>query len=272
MINVRNLCLSIATFSLITGYVKIADFNQENLHQTVTSTELTISAASSLQNVLDELRVLYKEHNPKIKIIYNFAASGTLQRQIQQGAPIDIFISAAISHMNRLEQQGLLLNDTRHNLLKNQMVLIVPESKPKNKPKLDNIKGLTTSKLDAIALGEPTSVPAGKYAQEVLNSFRIADRVNSQAVYGKDVRQVLNYVATGNADAGLVYHTDAMTSDRVEVIAIAPEHTHSPIIYPMAVLKDSHNAAAAKELIEFFLSPQAQTLFKQYGFLPTNNN
>ena len=103
--------------------------------------------------------------------------------------------------------------------------------------------------------------------QEVLNSFKIADKVNSKAVYGKDVRQVLNYVATGNVDAGIVYRTDAQVSDNVQIVATAPENTHSPVIYPIAVIKDSDNPEAANELIEFLSTPEAQAIFEEYGFV-----
>ncbi len=122
------------------------------------------------------------------------------------------------------------------------------------------------NEITTIALGEPNSVPAGQYAQQVLNSFKIANKVNSQAVYAKDVRQVLNYVTTGNVDAGIVYRTDAQVSDNVQIVATAPETSHSPVIYPIAVIKDSDNLDTASELIEFLTTPEVQTVFEEYGF------
>lgn len=234
--------------------------------ETSANTELTISAAASLQDVMKAIKPLYEEAYPDREIVYNFASSGSLQRQIEQGAPVDVFISAAVDKMDALEEKELILTETRRNLLKNQMVLVTQEG---NKANLNfsDFKDLDTEKVNLVALGEPESVPAGRYAQEVLVSFNIADKVNSKAVYGKDVRQVLNYVATGNVEAGIVYRTDAQVSDNVEIIAVAPEESHSPVIYPVAVIKDSGTPEVGKELIEFFTTDEAQAVFEEYGFL-----
>jgi molybdate transport system substrate-binding protein len=177
-----------------------------------------------------------------------------------------VFISAATKQMDALEKQNLLLTGSRRNLLKNQMALVVPISSKNRNPDIDNFYSLTTQTVTKIALGEPKSVPAGKYAQELLTSLKIADQVNSKAVYGKDVRQVLNYVATGNVEAGIVYLTDAQVSNQVKIVAIAPESSHSTIIYPIAVIKDSDNPEAARKLVEFLTTPEAQKVFKEYGF------
>ena len=229
-------------------------------------TQLTVSAATSLKDVMEEIELIYEEQNPETEIIYNFASSGSLQRQIEQGAPVDVFISAAVKKMDALEKKDLLLSETRRDLLKNQMVLVRPQSNKNDNIKLEGFDDLTSQDVSIIALGEPNSVPAGQYAQEVLTSFTIADQVNSKAVYTKDVRQVLNYVATGNVDAGIVYRTDAQVSDNVQIVATAPETSHSPVVYPIAVLKDSDRPIAATELIDFFTTPQAQKIFENYGF------
>jgi len=231
------------------------------------NTKLTISAAASLQNVMKAIKPLYEEAYPDREIVYNFASSGSLQRQIAQGAPVDVFISAAVDKMDALEEKDLILTETRCDLLKNQMVLVTQEENNANF-NITDFQDLTTDKINLIALGEPESVPAGKYAQEVLNFFNIADKVNSKAVYGKDVRQVLNYVATGNVEAGVVYRTDAQVSKNVEIIAIAPEESHSPVIYPVAVIKDSNTPEIGKELIEFLSTDEAQAVFEEYGFAP----
>ena len=235
-----------------------------NAHQT---NQLTVSAATSLRNVIEDIEPIYQQQYPGTEIIYNFASSGSLQRQIEQGAPVDVFISAAINKMDTLEQQGLLLTESRQDLLKNQMVLVTSNNHAKNNPKFDNFDDLTSKEITTIALGKPESVPAGKYAQEVLTSFKIADKVNAKAVYGKDVRQVLNYVATGNADVGIVYRTDVRVGDNVKIVATAPENTHSPVIYPIAVIKDSQNSEAAKDLIEFLTTPKAKKVFEEKGFV-----
>jgi molybdate transport system substrate-binding protein len=185
---------------------------------------------------------------------------------------VDVFISAATKQMDALEKQNLLLTGSRRNLLKNQMALVVPVSNKNRNPDLNNFDSLTTQSITKIALGEPKSVPAGKYAQEILTSLKIADQVNTKAVYGKDVRQVLNYVATGNVEAGIVYLTDAQVSNQVKIAAIAPESSHSTIIYPIAVIKDSDAKEAATELIEFLSTPEAQAVFEDYGFVSVINN
>ncbi len=238
----------------------------ESPSQAASSTQLIVSAAASLKNAIADIEPLYQKAHPETEIIYNFASSGSLQRQIEQGAPVDVFISAANKQMNALAKQELLLTETRQDLLTNQMVLVTASSRAKSNPEFDNFDDLTSKEIATVALGEPSSVPAGKYTQEVLNSFNIADKVNAKAVYGKDVRQVLNYVATGNVDAGIVYRTDAQSADNVEIVAIAPETTHSPVVYPIAAIKDSSHSENAKDLIEFFSTPEAQQVFKRYGF------
>ncbi len=258
--------ISILSLFLVVGRDRLANLRLENPSQATPSTQLTVSAAASLKTAMEEIKPIYEQEHPRTEIIYNFASSGSLERQIEQGAPVDVFISAAKSKMDNLEKQELLLTETRQDLLTNQIVLITPLGNNKNQLKLKDFKDLTSEKIDKIALGEPKSVPAGKYAQEVLTSFKIADRVNNQAVYGKDVRQVLNYVATGNVDAGIVYRTDAQVADNVEIAAIAPETSHSPVIYPIAVIKDSARPEAAVKLVEFLTTPEAKMVFEEYGF------
>ena len=237
-----------------------------NFSQASPSTQLIVSAAASLKDVMEEIKLIYQQKHPETEIIYNFASSGSLQRQIEQGAPVDVFISAANKQMNALEKQGLLLKGTSQYLLKNQLVLVTPANNQTRNVKLDNFNDLTNQEINTIALGEPNSVPAGKYAQEVLTSFKIVDRVNAKAIYGKDVRQVLNYVATGNVDAGIVYRTDVRVTDNIHIVSTAPENTHSPVIYPIAAIKDSDNPEAATKLIEFLTTPEAQKIFEEYGF------
>ena len=251
---------------LVIGFDRLSNIQVGNPSQATPSIQLTVSAAASLKNVMEGIEPIYQQKYPETEIIYNFASSGSLQRQIEQGAPVDVFISAATDKMDILDKQGLLLTETRRDLLKNQMVLVTSETNQKNDLKIDNFDDLTTEEITTLALGEPKSVPAGRYAQEVLNYFKIADKVNSKAVYGKDVRQVLNYVATGNVDAGIVYRTDAQIADNVQIVATAPETSHAPVIYPMAVIKDSGNPEAATELMEFLTTPEAQAVFEERGF------
>ena len=265
--------VTITLFSslLVIGCNSFKGIELEKPSQASPSNQLTVSAAASLKDIMEEIEPLYEQEHPETEIIYNFASSGSLQRQIEQGAPVDIFISAANSKMDDLDKHSLLLTETRQDLLKNQMVLVAPESNSKSNLKLDSFDDLTNQEITTVALGEPESVPAGKYAQEVLTSYKIADQANSKAVYAKDVRQVLNYVATGNVDAGIVYRTDAQISKNVQIVATAPETSHSPVIYPIAVIKDSDNPETAAELIEFLTTQEAQAVFEEYGFVTMNN-
>jgi molybdate transport system substrate-binding protein len=228
--------------------------------------ELTVSAAISLRDALDSLSQLYAAGHSGVHLAMNYGASGTLQLQIEQGAPVDVYISAALEQMDALAAKGLLLEGTRRDLLRNEIVLIVPKGTRGVASFLDLLKSAVTH----VALGEPTSVPAGKYAQEVLKHFGIADQVNAKAVLAKDVRQVLTYVETGNAEAGIVYGTDAFTSSKVTVAAKAPPDSHALVVYPVAVIKDSKNQQTAKQFENFLSTPQARAVFEKYGFSPVN--
>ena len=233
--------------------------SQNNLSQ---NKKITVSAAASLKDALEAIKPLYENKNPSVNLTYNFASSGSLQRQIEQGAPVDMFLSAATQQMDALQKQGLLLKETRRNLLKNRMVLVVPQ----DNQTINSFTDLTTEAVEKVAFGEPKSVPAGKYAQEILKSLQLTTAIQSKVAYGKDVRQVLYYVATGNVDAGIIYLTDAQISSEVKIVATAPESSHSTIVYPVAVVKDSANPETAKKLVEFLFSPEVKAVFEKYGF------
>ncbi len=236
------------------------------VHSTVTAqpnVTLTVSAAASLKDALEEIKLIYQQNKPNVNINYNFGASGALQQQIEQGAPADVFISAGKRQVDALEQKGLLLPGTRSVLAKNRLVLVVP----KNITSITSFYNLKESKIKRITIGEPRSVPAGQYAQQVLQKLNIWSQVTPKLVYANNVRQVLAAVESGNADAGLVYATDAKISDKVKVVVAADEKYHSPIVYPIAVLKRSKNASAAKEFTQFLSNNQAKAVLKKYGFI-----
>ena len=224
--------------------------------------KLLVSAAASLRESLQEIQLLYPQNKQNINLTYNFGASGALQQQIENGAPADVFISAGKKQMDVLQEKGLILPDTRRNLLTNRLVLIVPI----NSSEVSNFRQLTNAKVKRIAVGEPRSVPAGQYAEEVFINLGILQQIKPKFVLGNNVRQVLAAVESGNVDAGVVYATDARTSQQVKQVATAAENLHSPIVYPVAVLKNSKNISAAKEYIQFLFSNQARTLFQKYGF------
>ena len=230
------------------------------------ATEITVSAAISLKDVLDEIALLYRAENPDTKIHFNLGASGSLQLQIEQGAPVDVFISAAPKQMDALQAENLLVTGTRKTLVENELVLIVP----KGKTGITSFTDLTRPEVKLIAVGEPNAVPAGKYAQEIISHFGIYDQLKSKFVEAQNVRQVLTFVETGDADAGIVYRTDAMTSNKVTVVSTAPEDSHSPVIYPVAIIKSSKNVAVASDFVHFLLGPKSRAVFQKYGFISAN--
>ncbi|MDZ8065514.1 MAG: molybdate ABC transporter substrate-binding protein [Nostoc sp. DedQUE08] len=227
------------------------------------NTSILVSAAASLKEALEEIKPLYQQSKSNININYNFGASGALQQQIEQGAPADIFISAGKKQVDALEQKGLLLPGSRTNLANNRLVLIVPQ----DVVGIYSFYNLTDSKIKKIAIGEPRSVPAGQYGEQVLKKLKIYDRLKSKLVFANNVRQVLAAVESGNAEAGLVYATDAKISNKVKVVVTADDKFHSPIVYPVAIIKNSKNPSAAKEFVQFLSGGEAKTVLKKYGFV-----
>jgi len=228
---------------------------------------VTMSAAISLKDALDQLGREYERDHPGAKVTFNYGGSGTLQHQIEQGAPVDLFFSAAQKQMDALQTAGLILNDTRQNIVANDLVLIAPS----DSDNIHTFQDLAKSVVKTVAIGEVATVPAGMYAQQTLEHLGLWDAVQKKAVYAKDVRQVVTFVASGNADAGLVYRTDAQTSPKIRTIFTAPPNTHDPIVYPAAVLKSSKVPDAARAFLEFLETPHALQIFKTYGFNAPNN-
>ena len=222
---------------------------------------LTLSIAASLQDAIIEVEADYQREHGAVDFRNNFGSSGTLAREIEQGAPVDAFLSAGTKPMDDLQAEGLLASGTRMNLLRNSLVLIAPRDS-----KLAGFGELTGPAIRLVALGDPASVPAGQYGKQTLTSLNLDDKLRSKIVLGKDVRQVLTYVETGNADAGLVYATDALISTKVRVVAVAPESSHDPIVYPLAVVAGSRNQAEARAFIAWLGSPAAKAVFIKHGF------
>ena len=226
--------------------------------------ELHVAAAASLTDVMKELGAAYEKEHPKVKLVFNFGSSGALQQAIENGGETDLFFSAAQKQMNALEKSGNLAEGTRKELLENEVVLIVPKEGGKD---IKSFEELTRDDIQHVALGEPKGVPVGQYTEEILTKLGILDAVKAKAVYGSDVRQVLSWTETGDADCGVVYATDAAVSDKVKVAARAPEGSHKPVIYPAAIIKDSKHMAEAKDFLAFVSTEQAKALFEKYGFV-----
>ncbi|GBO51897.1 molybdenum ABC transporter, periplasmic molybdenum-binding protein ModA [Pseudanabaena sp. lw0831] len=224
--------------------------------------QLTISAAASLKEALGEITPIYSKAKTNVVIRNNFGSSGDLQQQIINGAPVDVFISAAAKQMDELQKKDLIVADTRRDLLSNRLVLIIPADKGDAK----ELKDLTSVSIERIAIGDPRSVPVGQYAEQALTKRALLEDVRSKFVLGNNVRQVLQFVESGNAQAGIVYATDAKNSNKVKVVEIIDAKLHKPIVYPIAVLQKSANQPSSKSYLEFLSSEPAKTIFEKYGF------
>lgn len=226
--------------------------------------ELNVSAAVSLKDAMAEIQKHYQAKNPHSKLLFNLGASGSLQKQIEQGAPADIFISAAPKQMNELQEKKLINPATRKNFVENKLVVIVPKD---SKLSLTKYEDLTQAGVNKIALGETAVVPAGQYAKEVLQKLALWDKVQDKVVFAKDVRTVLAYTETGNVEAGIVYKTDAASSDKVKIVATAPEGSHQPILYPIAVVASTKQAKAAEDFVNYLFTPESKAILEKYGFV-----
>lgn len=225
--------------------------------------DITVSAAISLKNAFEEIGRLY-ESQYGTKCVFNFGASGDLMKQIAGGAPVDVFASAAQKDMDELGKQGLIVTATRADFAANSVVLIVPAG---TKTSLKSFEGLSAVEIEKLAIGNPKTVPAGRYAEEVFSSYQILPSIKNKFIYTENVRQVLDYVARGEVDAGVVYATDAATrSKEIKIIVTAPEASHKPVVYPIAVVKGTKSEADAKAFISLVLSQEGNKILKKHGF------
>lgn len=256
----QKITLFVLVFTLCLSLISCKSTNTNKSPQE--KSQLTISAAASLKEAMADIQNEFNSENPNIELTFNFGSSGSLQKQIEQGAPCDLFISAGKSQMDSLENAGILLDDTRKDLVKNALVLISNKNTT-----ISSIEDLKSDNIIHIAMGEPSSVPAGKYAKEVLTNLNLFDTLQSKLVYAKDVKEVLSWVASNNADAGFVYKSDTYGMDSIKIAEIIPEEYHSPINYPVAVIKGSKNQEAAKLFEDFLFSNKAKQIFEKYGYI-----
>ena len=233
----------------------------------VEETTILVAAAASLKySYNDELIPMFEAANPGIKVEATFDSSGKLQTQIEEGIGADVFMSAAMKQMNALVDEDIIEGDDVVKLLENKVVLISAADKDLGMKDFADV-----AKAETVAIGDPASVPVGQYAQDSLTNLGIWDEVIAKASLGTNVTEVLNWVAEGSADAGIVYATDAATTDKVKVIAEAPaESLSKKAIYPVAVIKDSEKKDAAAKFVEFLQSDEAIKVFEKYGFIKNN--
>jgi molybdate transport system substrate-binding protein len=224
--------------------------------------ELLVSAAASLTNAFTDVGKQFEAANPGVKVVLNFAASGALMQQIAKGAPVDVFASADQKTMDQAVARSLIMTETRKDFVSNGLVLIIPND---SKLALKGVKDLADPKIVRIALGNPETVPAGRYAQEVLTQTGLWAPLKSKYIYAETVRQALDYVTRGEVDAGFVFSTDAIVAkDKVQVAAKA--EGHQPIRYPVAIVAGTKKKDLSQRLIDFLLGREGQAVLSRYGF------
>lgn len=259
------LVILFACILILVGCSSNTDGSSTNVGNDKTDREpivLTIAAAVSLTDALEEIQEIYEDEN-NIKLTFNVAGSGTLAQQIKQGAPIDLFISANQKWMDTLEDEEIINRSTREDVTGNNLVLIAHKDSSLSYQSFEEI---APEDVDEVAIGNPESVPAGGYTKDTLESLGMWEPLEKQIILAKDVRQVLTYVETGNADIGFVYESDARSSDDIQILATAEEGHHDPIIYPGAVVEDSKHREEAQAFLDYIISDEGQDILAKHGF------
>lgn len=226
-------------------------------------TELLISAAVSLQESLKEIQMLYETHHTDVKLHFNFGASGTLRQQIEQGAAVDLFLSADGSQIEQLVHKKQIDSTDQTVFLHNELVAVVPVNS-RWKPR--HVDDLTEQSIRVIALGNPQTVPAGAYTREALIFFNTWTSLQEKVVFGNNVRQVLAYVETENADIGFVYKTDSFTTDKVKIAFTLDSESHQPIRYYAGIVNNHQHPQQANEFYHYLQGDEAQEIFHKHGF------
>jgi molybdate transport system substrate-binding protein len=227
------------------------------------SNELIVSAAASLKDAFSEIAELNERQNGT-KVRFNFGASGVLQKQIESGAPVDVFASAGTKQMNELGQQSLILKATRRDFAQNSLVLIVPAQSQL----IHSFNDLSNPAIKKIAVGNPKTVPAGIYTEQSLTQLKLLPEISPKLIFAEDVRQVLDYVVRDEVDAGFVYATDPRSAGgKVKVVSEAPAESHDPILYPIAVVAESKQQAAAQKFIDVVMSAEGQLILARHDFV-----
>jgi molybdate transport system substrate-binding protein len=226
--------------------------------------ELTVSAAVSLKDAFNEIAVLNERRNGT-KAHFNYGASGALQKQIESGAPADVFASAGARQMDELVTKGFIIPATRTDFARNSLVLIVPAKASV----ISSFSDLSDPAVKKVAVGNPKTVPVGQYTEQMLTRLKLLPEIQSKLIFAEDVRQVLDYVVRDEVEAGVVYSSDALSAgDKVKVVARAADDSHDPILYPIAIVNDSKQQEAARKFIDFVVSSEGQSILAKHGFVP----
>ncbi|QKY70816.1 molybdate ABC transporter substrate-binding protein [Lentibacillus sp. CBA3610] len=233
--------------------------SQEDSGETV----LLVAAASSLSDTLSELKQEFESEHPDTTLELNYGASGKLSQQISQGAPVDVFLSADQEWMDQLADEDVIAADTRTDFIQNRLVVISTQNTSFSINELDDLPTLNT---DQITIGDPESVPAGKYAEQALRNLNIWEEAKEKFVYTGSAQQTLTYVESGNTEVGIVYASDLERSGLVSELLTIDDNLHDPIEYPAAVIKSSQATEKANAFIQFLQTDDAQAIFEKYGF------
>lgn len=249
----------------IASALLVASFSVAAEAQKTGTTKTTVFAAASMKTALDAAAAAYEKSTGN-KIVSSYAASSALAKQLEQGAPADIFISADLDWMNYVDKAKLIKDGTRLNMFGNHLVLIAPKSSTTSL-KIDKGFGLATALGDGrLAMANVKSVPAGKYGSAALEKLGVWDAVKTKLAQAENVRAALALVAQGETPFGIVYETDADAEPKVKIVGVFPEDTHPPIVYPVAVMTGSKNPAAAEAFIDYLKTPDGQAAFTKQGF------
>ena len=226
--------------------------------------ELYVLAAASMTDALQQIGKEYQKNHEQIELVYQFDSSGTLKTQIEEGAPADVFISAGTKQMKELKENDLIEADSDFPLLKNKVVLIVPKE---SYVVIDSFEDAAADKVSMIAIGN-ADVPVGAYTETIYKNLGLWEKVQGKANHAANVRQVLDWVAAGNVQCGIVYATDAQSEEKVEVVCEAPKDSCESVIYPAGMVSASEQKEAAAEFLEFLQTEEVFEILENYGFTP----
>jgi molybdate transport system substrate-binding protein len=256
----RKAVTAMLTFALASSLLSCGPRARQGRSQPQT---IVVSAAVSVENAFVKIANLDTTRTGT-KVDFSFGASGNLEKQIEAGAPVDVFASAGEKEMDQLQSQALIQPDTRADFAGNTLVLVVHAN---SKLKLDSFGQLDEQQIKRLAIGNPKTVPAGFYAEQALKNLNLWPKLQSRLIFAEDVRQVLDYVMRGEVDAGIVYATDVMIArGKARQVAEAPDGTYGPIRYPIAAIKNCAHPEAAEQFIKLVLSPEGESILSSYGF------
>ena len=229
------------------------------------SAKVTVFAAASMTDALQQVAKDYAKQNPKNEVVFSFASSSTLAKQIEEGAPADIFVSASNKWMKYLSEKDLTVKETEKVLVGNDLVLIAPVKSAVNSVDIAKGEWINALKDSYLSVGDPAHVPAGQYAEEALTKLNLWDKVQDRLARAKDVRGALALVERAEAPYGIVYSTDTKISQQVKTVAVFPADSHKPVVYPVSILKD-HDNMDSRDFLKYLESDAAKKVLVGYGF------